>query len=545
MVRPGRGDGGLDLVVPVDDERHDVYQVKRFSTNLTNGDKRKIAGSFKRLLETIDNGEIKVRNWYPTMPLDPTPGNRSWLKTLTKDAPFKTEWRGKLFVETLATKHPHVIDHYFGGGRERLADAMKDALRMATGRDLEQGDGLLAPIQAVMTTAQAAQRLADTDPHFRFGISLDPNQPSEESGRDAGCLFMATTYDPGLDMWLCVRVYPRFAEALKFRPVTVHAEFRVEPGSLLANDLAAFEKFGRPFEAPEGSVTMKADLPGGLGGEFTGGALKIFQPDDETRPVRLRLGDEDQNLLAEVEMELRPAMTGHDQTGYFVQGVESADVFEVEILGDATDQTMNMNFRGHDLTGKTAVDVLSGVQFMARFGEAAYVGIAPKYGNQKTSWTQVGKIKAASGERSLYADYVEGLTLVQDLAPFPIRLRNDAETTLREAREVVRLAQLLRGETVNSRQSLTFCGESATFSTDGTFALAGDQEIVFWREGDPAEVPLPRILVYGQKVEAKDVQMEGHSGHSDYEIKPVDGTEWLFSMRPEDLPQVAEALPEP
>ncbi|MCW2763325.1 MAG: hypothetical protein JWR85_3526 [Marmoricola sp.] len=42
MIRPASGDGGLDVVVPVGQDQHDVYQVKKFATNLTNGHKRRL-----------------------------------------------------------------------------------------------------------------------------------------------------------------------------------------------------------------------------------------------------------------------------------------------------------------------------------------------------------------------------------------------------------------------------------------------------------------------------------------------------------------------
>ncbi len=55
-IRPGRGDGGVDVFVPLSDDRalRDVYQVKKFASNLTSSQKRKIRASFDELLKSAE-----------------------------------------------------------------------------------------------------------------------------------------------------------------------------------------------------------------------------------------------------------------------------------------------------------------------------------------------------------------------------------------------------------------------------------------------------------------------------------------------------------
>lgn len=115
-VRPGRGDGGLDVIVPSGDGAHDVYQVKKFAQNLTDSQKRQIEKSFTRVLKTAEADAIKISNWYLTMPLNPTPGNRTWFDEMTKDAPFGCEWRGLVYCERLVTDHENVVDYYLCSG---------------------------------------------------------------------------------------------------------------------------------------------------------------------------------------------------------------------------------------------------------------------------------------------------------------------------------------------------------------------------------------------------------------------------------------------
>ncbi|MGH2819322.1 MAG: hypothetical protein ACRDJ5_01570, partial [Actinomycetota bacterium] len=45
-IRPSRGDGGIDVLVPVAASEFDVFQVKGFSTNLTTSQQSQIKKSY-------------------------------------------------------------------------------------------------------------------------------------------------------------------------------------------------------------------------------------------------------------------------------------------------------------------------------------------------------------------------------------------------------------------------------------------------------------------------------------------------------------------
>ncbi len=66
-VRPGQGDGGVDVFVPLSDDRklRDVYQVKKFAENLTSSQKRQIKASFNKVLKTADDKQWKISSWFP------------------------------------------------------------------------------------------------------------------------------------------------------------------------------------------------------------------------------------------------------------------------------------------------------------------------------------------------------------------------------------------------------------------------------------------------------------------------------------------------
>jgi hypothetical protein len=59
------------------------------------------------------------------------------------------------------------------------------------------------------------QTVLDTDPHYRYGISLDPTRPEIVGEPD---LVAATQVTQADGQTVTVRVYQRFAEALNERP---------------------------------------------------------------------------------------------------------------------------------------------------------------------------------------------------------------------------------------------------------------------------------------------------------------------------------------
>ena len=81
-VRPSQGDYGLDIIIPAaNPEKWDVYQVKKFATNLTASQKGQIEKSFRSVLVGMVRRGVPLNDWYLTLPLDPTPENLlDWFK---------------------------------------------------------------------------------------------------------------------------------------------------------------------------------------------------------------------------------------------------------------------------------------------------------------------------------------------------------------------------------------------------------------------------------------------------------------------------------
>jgi hypothetical protein len=151
-VRPSRGDGGIDVIL-VTPEGWLVDQIKYFSENLSDAQKRQITHSYDRLREYAAEKGAQIAEWRLVLPLDPTNENREWFSVLTKNADYSCEWRGLTHLEGLAAKYPDVIDYYLKDGKNRVMELVGQMVSLLGVHkegtsDVENG---LQPVEAVDT----------------------------------------------------------------------------------------------------------------------------------------------------------------------------------------------------------------------------------------------------------------------------------------------------------------------------------------------------------------------------------------------------------
>lgn len=364
LIRPSRGDGGIDILVPLASGGSEVYQVKKFHSNLTSSQKGQITKSFNRFMEYREESGLDVRAWHLTLPLNPTKENISWLEGVTRSAAFASDWRGQNFVESLASEFPDVIDYYLHDGADRLATAIKQMTNALALKPKEEGSGQVTPAQ-LADHLRSMYPLLDTDPHFRYGISLDPAMPLLPVDPDLIVAVSSSATDPASEV-VTVKVFPRFAAALEFRPIPMTVTFHAEPGTQFAEDLAAFHKYGTPLQAPTGSAGFTAELPGGLGGTWTGGSAEIGPSTDANPGYQIRLAavGSDRTVQAEVHLNMVPATVGVNKTGVRAQGTDRQGFLNVETLIDLEDQSMKFKFAMKDVAGRRPAELLDSVRFL-------------------------------------------------------------------------------------------------------------------------------------------------------------------------------------
>ncbi|GGI12530.1 hypothetical protein GCM10007377_01420 [Galliscardovia ingluviei] len=241
-IRPSRGDGGIDLLCKRDDGSYDVYQVKKFATNLSNSHKSQIVNSWRRVQEYCRENQMTICNWYLVLPLDPTLENRTWFKTTIEDcSSFKCHWYGLTNIEAWASAMPEVYDYYMADGKEEINRQIKMILEAAQESDLRDQNELTKKLFTY------AELLSSTDPNYAYTIraisKYDKNNPLFIT-RPGLVYSSSITNSEGYSV--VIDVIAKYTAATEFAPLkesfTLYADTSEKKQELLD-----FIQYGTPF----------------------------------------------------------------------------------------------------------------------------------------------------------------------------------------------------------------------------------------------------------------------------------------------------------
>jgi hypothetical protein len=96
-ITPSRGDKGIDIIAPVEDNKYDVYQVKRYTRpfSKSSSQEKSIVNSWKRFVKEI-LPNYPIRRWHLVMPWNPTSERYEWLRNVvTAGATVEVDWVGR------------------------------------------------------------------------------------------------------------------------------------------------------------------------------------------------------------------------------------------------------------------------------------------------------------------------------------------------------------------------------------------------------------------------------------------------------------------
>jgi hypothetical protein len=500
-IRPSQGDFGIDVLVPHPGgvSFADVYQIKKFATNLDASQKRQIEDSFQRVLVGLVRRGIPLADWNLVMPLDPTLENaldwfagmpdvvisrmssdeklglteeeRDVIKTW-REAPERIiEWKGLTYCEALASKFWFVADYYLHGGNERIKSAVAEVAKILQ-RDVTLPDaGADAPSTSILEPYELREhlsrlsRLLDGDPHFRYGFSVDPTAP--QLYEEPGLIAAAQQITPD-GMCITFRIFERFTEALNERPVPINLRFQFEAGSAEQRAFDDWRKYGKPLTA---AVDMDADLPGGLGGSFSNATARILPASGGTKyENRYRITAPNGAALAELRFTLT-STTGLDRTGAWIQGQDTSGIVSIEGQLDAKDQSGKLSFSFDDPTGRDAAEVATAIDFLANLSHPNRLQVADKYG----PFHDFQDIPEAEAPFPLFvARYIGALAALQAHTSTLIVAPDLTTVTGRDAQTVLRAAKLLDGQTiVGTWKAMEFeTDDAVTLDPKGHYQLA-------------------------------------------------------------------------
>ncbi|MFJ4774596.1 hypothetical protein ACIP88_36750 [Streptomyces uncialis] len=468
-IRPSQGDYGIDILAPstTKEGAFDVYQIKKFAANLTDSQKGQIKKSFRALLLGAARRNIPVADWYLVMPLDPTLENLEWFNAMPDEVISETlsnaklslteiekekiaawkgsegrtfAWKGHRFCEALASKFWYVPDYYLHGGRERIRSAVSEMTKILQ-RDLthripEASDAtsILQPAE-IIDHLRRLQSCLDGDPHFRYGISMDPTPPDLTQEND----LIAAAQEVSADgTCTTIRIYSRFAEALNERPIPIEVNFRFTES--VPESFNQWVKYGKPLSSPAG---FKVDLPGGLKADQKRGTVHIGPAVENSSVHRYRIVTPEGGLVSEMRFTTSYS-EGLNGDGRWASGKDSSGLLQFESLIDTRDPSLELNFSLEEITGQSVTRILEAVRFASGLAHPNLLQTAEEYG----PFSQLGVIKGDPLAPTALLNYIDSLVTLQGFTKEPICVPDFTQMTAEDVRGAFTAASLLKGNTV-------------------------------------------------------------------------------------------------
>lgn len=497
-IRPSQGDGGIDVCVPITADHVEIYQVKKFAANLSDGQRTQIANSHKRIQEYAKDRGWTIDRWHLTLPLEPTPENTEWFDELEKTADFPCEWKGLSTIEGWVSAHPDIVDYYLNNWNDRVIEEVARFVRMsgipmAVGTPEENAEGFanLSPDDAQQKLTALRATLNMHDPHFTYDFAVTEAPISNPIDYSREPLPVAVTTQPIGDSYVTYWVYPRCVESLHERPITVRASVVTATGSPEHKEMENFVKYGRTPTRPLRVEKVEAQLPGGLGGTVTEAKMIMGDAPDRSEggfERRVSILTPDGEELVSLDVTIGSPSRNHDNTGMSNRGSDSTGVLELETLTNvSSDGKLEMQIVVHrgDPTGFYPDEIEPALAFVHHFTAPNTFRIAPIRGaregvDQLIPETGVDRSADAVRWNEFLLRYVRALIVVQAAVSDEIKMPDLTTEENEDVLQVLRAARLLKGETIERKWEtipLTLDSSVTLPEPEGGVPIAFDQEL--------------------------------------------------------------------
>lgn len=472
-IRPSQGDLGIDVLVPLDPsgEPFDVYQIKKFAQNLEDSEKRQIKDSFRRFLVGVGRHRIPAEDWYLMMPLDPTRDNYlAWFNGMpdeviaemfadTKLALTEQEkqritawreadgreiaWKGAIYCDNLAAEHRFVIDYYINGADQTIRDAVKDVASLAkTANSLSEssdaGTVALRTPAEMMDHLRVLQTVLDTDPHYRYDISLEHAASAIVKEPD---LVAATQVSWEDGQTVTVRVYQRFAEALNERPITINFQILTDHATFDRQAFDMWRKYGKALTAP--AEVTAADLPGGLGDAMIGDVAQVLiGPAGQAQDARFRIRRPDGTTSEPFPFSITLSEGAAGNSGH---GSDHTGFLDFEMISDRQTRIGTWDFKRKKLVGTEVVAALPSIEFMQELRAPNTLEIASKYG-QFVTYAEIPPTDYVFLDALV--EYLRALAIVQNATATPVLIPDLTTVTVTDIEAATEAAALVSGQVI-------------------------------------------------------------------------------------------------
>ncbi len=522
-VRPSQGDGGIDVCVPTGVNRFEVYQVKKFASNLTSSQKTQVEKSHARLRDFAGERGWTIDNWYLTLPLDPTTENLSWLAEIAATGPFPCDWRGLSHVDGWASNYKDVVDYYFNDGRERL---MEDLARFTAISGIPMSPGVLPSVESFPTLAPSdvlngLVRLRETlnarDPHYSYDFSVSGQPPPRPVSGDYPSTLAARTAQQVGDSYVTFDVHARCAESLKERPIKVTMTWMAQRGSVEHRELEEFFTYGRTPEHPIQARDVTVEMPGGLGGESALAQVLMSEAGEPGEPFERRLSilSPEDEVLATIELTMYPPVSNHDGTGQSNRGRDRSGFFELETLVLAgPPKQMTLRLRTEDPVGLRPDQLEPALAVVDSFRLPNQIRLEATRGPARSTTHPVPASDASDDSRATnraLLAYVRALIVIQRHTPVELKFPEFERLSELNIAEATATAKLLNGETLKRTwNTLQFHLNPEAAATDEPRLFVADQvPLSFNVGGDHIELGRVRHIFESARIVSTEAAEDG------------------------------------
>lgn len=450
-IRPSRGDGGIDLIVYLDAETVDIYQIKKFAENLKNSQKAQIENSWQELSATTAVLHVKINSWHLVMPLDPTNENLRWAKELVEPSGTKFIWDGLSRVDGWASKYPEVIDYYFSNGKEEISEYAAKLLSMANLPDCSD------PVILENRLRDLCSNLDKLDPYYAYSVHVlsEYDKRDDFCTRAPGVVMSQILVTPGAGR-IAIDVIEKTPIASMLHPLTFSVKI-IAGTDEEKEQVQNYIEYGMPFTSlPAEVIDQDCQLPVGRSYEgFRRGIIKSFDLNTSNCIRSASLFWEGCG-----ELQLIVDKTTHGTKGVFFSAHDDIETFKLNFKWDASQPggTLNYEFSFSNLANKRSRDVARTYRFLSE-------------ATDKKVDLRINGTSALSFNLDIRDDLIDLINIIYGLAvaletvnraadsemPFP----DVYKTTKGEIANLRDAARLLDGE------SVVYSWESHWFNLDG------------------------------------------------------------------------------
>lgn len=357
-IRPSRGDGGIDLIVYLDAETVDIYQIKKFAENLKNSQKAQIENSWQELSATTAVLHVLINSWHLVMPLDPTNENLRWAKELVEPSGTKFIWDGLSRVDGLASKYPEVIDYYFSNGKEEVSEYAAKLLSMANLPDCSD------PVILENRLRDLCSNLDKLDPYYAYSVHVlsEYDKRDDFCTRAPGVVMSQILVTPGAGR-IAIDVIEKTPIASMLHPLTFSVKI-IAGTDEEKEQVQNYIEYGMPFTSlPAEVIDQDCQLPVGRSYEgFRRGIIKSFDLNSSNCIRSASLFWEGCG-----ELQLIVDKTTHGTKGVFFSAHDDTETFRLNFKWDASQPggTLNYEFSFSNLANKRSRDVARTYRFLS------------------------------------------------------------------------------------------------------------------------------------------------------------------------------------